>query len=55
MTEPALKVECPWCDEGQWFDGSKCPQCQGTGTIEEELQPMTLDDLEERDAEEIGR
>lgn len=57
-------VACPACHgEGghsypvdiNRFDGSviehtsMCLECQGSGSVEEEVQPRTLDDLEQED------
>jgi hypothetical protein len=59
-------VACPACQgEGghehvtgfDYVDGServrftRCDVCEGTGSVEEEVQPRTLDDLEQIEAE----
>jgi DnaJ-class molecular chaperone len=48
-------IECPCCEgEGGWHEGCEdyghyveCDECKGTGGILGEVEPITLDDMEE--------
>lgn len=40
-------LRCPECDgSGEPYDGVKCAECEGFGTAETEVEPVTLADLE---------
>lgn len=59
LTRPVFVV-CRMCGgEGSVSTEGYCPEyfcteCSGTGAVEEEAQPITLDDLDEMDADEIA-
>lgn len=50
MSDPRF-IECPYCNgEGVAdpdYSNARCRECDGTGSIEAEAEPITLDDLDE--------
>lgn len=63
---PTILIECPYCEGGYCYSGRDpdhdrrwtCEDCNGSGSIEAEPEPRTLEDMDNEDedmADSIGQ